>query len=79
MKIEPEIDPWDLMVEHNQRIQRLERQLQAQAKNIEEMAKAINNGFHLQEINQRTINKLLENEQHVMALIQSILVNKSGT
>lgn len=77
MKFEPQIDPWELMVEHNQRIQALERQLQQQAKNIEEMAKAINNCFQLQEINQRTINKLLENEQQIMKILQTVLTDKS--
>lgn len=37
---EPSVDPWDLMVEHNQRIQRLEQQHQQLAQLGERLSEA---------------------------------------
>ena len=36
---EPSVDPWDLMVEHNQRIQALEKQLIVMGRLIDELSK----------------------------------------
>jgi hypothetical protein len=74
-KIEPQIDPWELMVEHNQRIQKLELLLQQQARNSEELAKAINNCFELQQVNQRTIDRLLTNQQLNAEIMAQVLLN----
>lgn len=73
MNIQPEIDPWELMIEHNQRIQRLEAQIKNINANIAEIVKAINIQRELQEVNQRTIDKTLENQQQTAALIAQIL------
>jgi hypothetical protein len=74
-KIEPQIDPWELMVEHNQRIQKLELLLQQQARNSEELAKAINSCFELQQVNQRTIDRLLTNQQLNAEIMAQVLLN----
>ena len=68
MNIQPEIDPWELMVEHNQRIQRIEKQIQElqlvvqnHKNKIEQLISAVNTNTELQQINQDTMNKILEN------------------
>jgi hypothetical protein len=79
MNIQPDIDPWDLMIEHNQRIQRLEAQIKQLNINMQEMVKAINTGRELQEINQRTIDKLLDNQQQSALLMAQILTQSTPT
>jgi uncharacterized coiled-coil protein SlyX len=75
---EPSVDPWELMIEHNQRIQRLEQQCQQQAATITEIVKAINNLNQLQEVHRRTLDKVLDNQQQSALLIAEIL-RKSST
>lgn len=76
--LEPQIDPWELMVEHNQRIQRLEELIKQQAKNTEELARAINNCFEIQEVNRKTIDRVLKNQQLSAEMMAEIMINSQG-
>jgi GTP1/Obg family GTP-binding protein len=76
---EPQIDPWELMIEHNQRIQRLEQQCQQQAATISEIVKAINNLNQLQEVHRRTVDKILDNQQQSALLMAQILTQSTST
>lgn len=70
---EPSVDPWDLLIEHNQRIQQLESQVKLLQNNEREIIKAITHAHELNEINKRTIDKLIENQQTGTALLLDIL------
>lgn len=76
-RFEPQIDPWELMIEHNQRIQKLEAQVRQMAKNSEELARAINNCFELQAVNRQTIDQILENQRQSAGLMADILLKSS--
>lgn len=76
-QFEPSIDPWELMVEHNQRIQRLEKLIQDIVKNQEEMAKSVNGLWHCYDIQKRTLDKLLENQASQAALTADILLRST--
>jgi TolA-binding protein len=78
-QFEPSVDPWELMIEHNQRIQRLEAQIKQLNSNINEMAKAINAFNEIQEINKRTIDRLLDNQQQSALLMAQILTQSTPT
>lgn len=78
-EFEPQVDPWDLMVEHNQRIQRLESAVNQLNSNLSEVVKAINSFNEIQEVNRRTIDKLLENQQQSALLMAQILSGSPST
>jgi TolA-binding protein len=78
-QFEPSVDPWELMIEHNQRIQRLEAQIKQLNSNINEMAKAVNAFNEIQEINKRTIDRLLDNQQQSALLMAQILTQSTPT
>lgn len=73
MNIQPEIDPWELMIEHNQRIQRLEQAVNQLNSNLSEVVKAVNAFNDVQAVNRRTIDRMLENQQQTASLIAQIL------
>ena len=69
----PSVDPWDLLIEHNQRIQQLEQQVKLSQTNEREIIKAITHAHELNEINKRTIDRLIDNQQAGTALLADIL------
>ncbi len=69
----PSVDPWDLLIEHNQRIQQLEQQVKLLQTNEREIIKAITHAHELNEINKRTIDRLIDNQQAGTALLADIL------
>ena len=78
-EFEPSVDPWELMVEHNQRIQRLEQAVKQLNINVSEIVKAVNNFNDIQEVNRRTIERMLENQQQAMSLIAQIMQSSSSS
>jgi hypothetical protein len=78
-EFEPNVDPWDLMVEHNQRIQRLEQAIKQLNHNMQEIALAINGFNDIQQVNRNTIDKLLDNQQQSALLMAQILTNSTPT
>ena len=78
-EFEPSVDPWELMVEHNQRIQRLEQAVKQLNINVSEIVKAVNNFNEIQEINKRTIDRLLDNQQQSALLMAQILTQSTPT
>ncbi len=75
----PSVDPWDLLVEHNERIQKLESQVQLLFGNQAEILKAITHLHELQDINKRTVDKILDNQQATSSLIADILIKSTPT
>ena len=71
--IKPTVDPWELLVQHNQRIQQLEAQVQLLRGNEREMIKAVTHVHELYDINKRTLDKLIENQQACSALLADVL------
>ena len=69
----PSVDPWDLLIEHNQRIQQLEQQVKLLQTNEREIIKAITHAHELNDINKRTIDRLIDNQQAATALLADIL------
>jgi len=83
-EFEPSIDPWELMVEHNQRIQRLEQQLQQLQLNvlnhkekIEQLISAVNTNTQLQQVNQDTLTKVLDNHRNLSSLVADMAVKST--
>lgn len=72
-EFEPSVDPWDLLIEHNQRIQSLESQVKLLQTNEREIIKAITHQQELYDIQKRTLDRLLENQQTSTALLADIL------
>ena len=72
-EFEPSVDPWDLLIEHNQRIQSLESQIKLLQANEREIIKAITHQQELYDIQKRTLDRLLENQQTSTALLADIL------
>lgn len=75
-RLEPQVDPWQLMIEHNQRIQQLERALRNHRDKIEDLISTINAVNAVADQQQKTIMKLLEIQQQ-QALSFGELLNKS--
>lgn len=71
--IKPTVDPWELLVQHNQRIQQLEAQVQLLRGNEREMIKAVTHVHELYDINKRTLDKLIENQQACSSLLADVL------
>jgi len=71
--IKPTVDPWDLLIQHNQRIQQLEQQIKLLQGNEKELIKAVTHAHELYDINKRTLDKLIENQQACSALLADIL------
>lgn len=71
--IRPSVDPWDLLIEHNKRIQQLEQQIKLLQGNERELIKAVTHAHELYDINKRTLDKLLENQVTSTALIADIM------
>lgn len=69
----PSVDPWDLLIEHNQRIQQLESQVKLLQGNERELIKAVTHAHELNDINKRTIDRLIDNQQAATALLADIL------
>ena len=85
-EFEPNVDPWDLMVEHNQRIQRIEKQvqdLQISIQNhkgkIEQLIQAVNTNSELQRLNQDTMTKLLDNHTALSSLVADMAVKSAAS
>lgn len=85
-EFEPSVDPWDLMVEHNQRIQRLEKQIQEiqtaiqnHKGKIEQLIQAVNTNSELQRLNQDTMNRLLENHTALSGLVADMAVKSASS
>lgn len=77
--LRPSVDPWDLLIEHNQRIQRLEQQVQLLNSNQGEILKAITHLHELYDVNKRTVDKVLENQQATATLIADIMIKASAS
>jgi thiamine biosynthesis lipoprotein ApbE len=85
-QFEPSVDPWELMIEHNQRIQRLEKQIQ-EVQNaiqnhkgkIEQLIQAVNTNSELQRLNQDTMNKLLDNHTALSGLVADMAIKSSAS
>jgi hypothetical protein len=71
--IRPSVDPWDLLIEHNKRIEQLEQQVKLLQGNEKELIRAITHQNELYNINKRTLDKLLENQVTSTALIADIM------
>jgi hypothetical protein len=71
--IRPSVDPWDLLIEHNKRIQQLEQQIKLLQGNERELIKAVTHAHELYDINKRTLDKLIENQQACSALLADVL------
>lgn len=71
--IRPSVDPWDLLIEHNRRIQQLEQQVKLLQGNEKELIRAVTHAHELYDINKRTLDKLIENQQAGTALLADIL------
>lgn len=69
----PSVDPWELLLEHNERIQRLEKKIELIQHNQHEIVKAVTHLQELYEVNKRTVDKILENQQASTGLIADIL------
>jgi Na+-translocating ferredoxin:NAD+ oxidoreductase RnfC subunit len=85
-EFEPSVDPWELMIEHNQRIQRIEKQvqdLQISIQNhkgkIEQLIQAVNTNSELQRLNQDTMNRLLDNHTALSGLVADIATKSSAS
>jgi thiamine biosynthesis lipoprotein ApbE len=85
-QFEPSVDPWELMIEHNQRIQRIERQiqeLQSTIQNhrgkIEQLIQAVNTNSELQRLNQDTMTKLLDNHTALSGLVADMAVKSAAS
>ena len=85
-EFEPNVDPWELMIEHNQRIQRIEKQvqdLQISIQNhkgkIEQLIQAVNTNSELQRLNQDTMNRLLDNHTALSGLVADIATKSSAS
>lgn len=86
MNIQPDVDPWDLMIEHNQRIQRLEKQIHELQLNvinhrdkIEQLISAVNTNTQLQQINQDTLTKVLDNHTALSGLVADMAVKSTSS
>lgn len=71
--IKPSVDPWELLVDHNQRIQLLEQQVMLLHKSQKELAQALLQQQELYDLNKRTIDRVLDNQQKSAGLIADIL------
>ena len=85
-QFEPSVDPWELMIEHNQRIQRIEKQvqdLQISIQNhkgkIEQLIQAVNTNSELQRLNQDTMTKLLDNHTALSGLVADMAVKSAAS
>ena len=85
-EFQPSVDPWELMIEHNQRIQRIEKHiqdLQSAIQNhrgkIEQLIQAVNTNSELQRLNQDTMNRLLENHTALSGLVADMAVKSSAS
>lgn len=71
--IRPTVDPWELLVDHNQRIQLLEKKIELLEHNQQEFIRAITHSQELHDINRRTIDKILDSQRSQAALTFDIL------
>ena len=85
-QFEPSVDPWELMIEHNQRIQRLEKQIQEVQSviqnhrgKIEQLIQAVNTNSELQRLNQDTMTKLLDNHTALSSLVADMAVKTAAS
>jgi thiamine biosynthesis lipoprotein ApbE len=85
-QFEPSVDPWELMIEHNQRIQRLEKQIQEVQSaiqnhrgKIEQLIQAVNTNSELQRLNQDTMTKLLDNHTALSGLVADMAVKSAAS
>lgn len=72
-EFKPSVDPWELLIEHNQRIQQLENQVKLLLGNQGEILRAIAHLHELYDVNKRTVDKILDNQQSATALLADIL------
>ena len=82
--IKPTVDPWELLVQHNQRIQQLEQQVQELQSallnhriKIDDLIQAVNTNTKLQAVNQDTMNRLLENHTALSGLVADMAVRST--
>jgi len=82
--IKPTVDPWELLVQHNQRIQQLETQVQELQSallnhriKIDDLIQAVNTNTKLQAVNQDTMNRLLENHTALSGLVADMAVRST--
>jgi predicted component of type VI protein secretion system len=85
-EFEPSVDPWELMIEHNQRIQRIEKQVQElqsallnHRTKIDDLIQAVNTNTKLQAVNQDTMNRLLDNHTALSGLVADMAVKSSAS
>lgn len=80
--LRPDVDPWDLMVDHNVRIQKLEHALINHRDKIEELIVKVNCLDGIVEQHQKTILKLLDLQQQAQSsyldLLNRTTPNSSG-
>lgn len=72
-EFKPSVDPWELLIEHNQRIQQLENQVKLLLGNQAEILRAIAHLHELYDVNKRTVDKILDAQQSATGLIADIL------
>ena len=69
---EPSVDPWDLMIEHNKRIQNLEKVIQEIARTQTKMAQDASGIAELVEINTQSIAVLNRTNEQSLRLVMDI-------
>lgn len=69
----PTVDPWELLLEHTQRIQQLEQQVHMLTINQGELIKAVAQAHALYDVNKRTLDQLILNQQACSSLLADVL------
>lgn len=71
-QFKPSVDPWDLMIEHNQRIQNLENHVKQLAQLCEQLSNANLQNVRTQSLNTQSIDALTRAHQENLRLVMDI-------